>query len=261
VKDDRATVIRQYLFANGHSAVQDIADAVGASLATVRRDLMELEADGAIERTHGGARIAGRVATELAFGLRESHQIAQKRAIADAAYDRLVPGTALFLDAGTTVLQLARRMRLDPMPLTVFTNCLPVAQILMDVAPIKVTLLGGSLRAENASMVGALAEDMLERLWFSQLFLGAGAIAEDGSVTSVDEQEARLNARMMERTDQVLVLADAGKFGQRLTYRVGRLRPPVEIITDSALGAEWTGRLAAFGVPVTRAAPAARAVA
>jgi DeoR/GlpR family transcriptional regulator of sugar metabolism len=261
VKDDRATLIRQFLFAHGHSAVQDIADAVGASLATVRRDLMDLEADGAIERTHGGARIAGRVATELAFGLRESRQIAQKRAIADAAYDRLVPDTALFLDAGTTVLQLARRMRLDPLPLTVFTNCLPVAQILMDVAAIRVTLLGGSLRAENASMVGALAEDMLERLWFSQLFLGAGAIADDGSVTSVDEQEARLNARMIGRAEHVLLLADASKFGQRLTYRVDRLRPPVEVITDSGLGAEWTGRLAGFGVPVTRAAPAARAVA
>lgn len=247
VKDDRSTLIRQYLFAQGYSAVQDIADAVGASLATVRRDLLELESEGVIERTHGGARIAERVGVELAFEVRESHQIGQKRAIGDAAYDRLMPGSSVFLDAGTTVLQLARRIRLDPIALTVFTNCLPVAQTLMNVTAVKVVLLGGALRAENASMVGALAEEMLEHLWFSQLFLGAGAIASDGTISSLDEQEARLNSRMMARAEQVYLLADATKFGQRLTYRVGQLRAGMAVISDPGLSPDWNDRIAGFG--------------
>jgi DeoR/GlpR family transcriptional regulator of sugar metabolism len=81
----------------------------------------------------------------------------------------------VFLDAGTTVLQLARRLRLHPLPLHIFTNCLPVAQILMTVPDISVTLLGGILRPQNASMVGMLAEEARDRLWFDQLFLGAGS--------------------------------------------------------------------------------------
>jgi DeoR family fructose operon transcriptional repressor len=261
MREDRSTQIRQYLFAHGHSTVQEIASAVGASLATIRRDLMEMEAEGQIARTHGGARIADGAGTELAFAVREKRQIEQKRAIAEAAYALLRPGSAIFLDAGTTVLQLARRIRLDPMPLQVFTNCLPVAQMLIDVRALRVTLLGGTLRSENASMVGPMAEAALDRLWVTQLFLGAGAIAGDGMIASVDEGEARLNACMIARAEEVLLLADSSKFGQWLTYGIGRLAPPMRVLTDASLPHGWDERLAGWGVPLQRAAvgPAAAA--
>lgn len=113
------------------------------------------------------------------------------------------------------MLQLARRLRLNPLPLRVFTNCLPVAQVLMGAPEISVTLLGGSLRRENASMVGMLAEAALERLWFDQLFLGVGAIAADGTISSADEQEARINALMLNRTTAAVILTDADKFDRR----------------------------------------------
>jgi DeoR/GlpR family transcriptional regulator of sugar metabolism len=254
MRDDRPSLILQYLFAHGHSTVQDIADAVGASLVTVRRDLIEMEALGRIARTHGGARIAEGPVRELAFSLRESRQIEQKRAIAEAAYANLTPGASVFLDAGTTVLQLARRIRMAPLPLLVFTNCLPVAQLLIDLAPVKVTLLGGTLRPENASMVGPLAEAALERLWFSHLFLGAGAIGPEGMMSSADEAEARLNQAMLARAEAVTVLADVTKFGARLTYGVAPLAPPMALISDAGLGAEWDDRLQALGVRLIRAA-------
>ena len=90
------------------------------------------------------------------------------------AFGLLRPETSVFLDAGTTVLQLARR--LNPMPLGVFTNCLPVAHVLWGAPEVHVTLLGGSLRRETAAMVGMLTEAALEHLWFDQLFLGAATI-------------------------------------------------------------------------------------
>ncbi len=132
------------MFAKGFSSVGEIADAVGVSEPTVRRDLMELEATGVIVRSHGGARIAEGSGSEVAFEAREQINLPAKRAIGEAAYQMLRPDTAVFLDAGTTVLQLARRLRLNPMPLRVFTNCLPVAQVLMAVPGVSVTLLGGS---------------------------------------------------------------------------------------------------------------------
>lgn len=254
MRDDRPSLILQYLFSHGHSTVQDIADAVGASLVTVRRDLIEMEAAGRISRTHGGARIAEGPVRELAFAIRENRQIEAKRAIAEAAFARLVPGSSVFLDAGTTVLQLARRIRMSPMALQVFTNCLPVAQVLIDLAPVKVTLLGGALRAENASMVGPLAEAALDRLWFSHLFLGAGAIGPEGMMTSADEAEARLNQVMLSRADSVTVLADATKFGARLTYGVAPLGAPMALISDAGLGNDWDDRLQKLGVALIRAA-------
>ena len=108
MKDDRASAIRQHLYSAGHSSIQEIADAVGASPATIRRDLVALEMEGAITRTHGGARIAESAGVEVAFAARESHNLAAKRLIADAAFETIAPHSTVFLDAGTTVLQVAR---------------------------------------------------------------------------------------------------------------------------------------------------------
>jgi DeoR/GlpR family transcriptional regulator of sugar metabolism len=252
MKRDRAMAIRQHLFAQGYSSIADIARAVGASEPTVRRDLLVLEADGQILRDHGGAQIAEASGVEVAFERREQINLAAKRAIGEAAYALLRPETAVFLDAGTTVLQLARKLRLNPMPLRVFTNCLPVAQVLMPIAEITVTLLGGTLRPQNASMVGMLAEEALERLWFDQLFLGVGAVADDGSIYSADEQEARINARMMMRTAMPIVLADADKFGQRLTFRVAALNAGCHVVTEQRLPDGWAARLRKIGCQITQ---------
>lgn len=253
MKIDRATAIRQHLFAKGHSSIAEIAQAVGASEPTVRRDLLALEAEGQIVRTHGGAQIAEASGVEIAFESREQINLPFKRAIGAAAFGMLQPETSVFLDAGTTVLQLARRLRLNPVPLRVFTNCLPVAQVLMGASEVQVTLLGGALRRENASMVGMLAEAALERLWFDQLFLGAGAIGEDCGISSADEQEARINALMLTRTRAPVVLADADKFGRRLTYGVARLAEGARVVTDARLAPAWQARLAELGVAVSLA--------
>jgi DeoR family fructose operon transcriptional repressor len=254
MKGDRLSAIRQYLYNHGFSHIQAIADEVGASLATVRRDLLALEAQGAIVRTHGGARIADAVGIEVGFEQRERSNLAAKRAIADAAYDLLIPKSSVFLDAGTTVLQIARRLRLDPMPLSVFTNCVTVAQVLMDVSDIRITLIGGQLRPENASMVGPIAESALERLWFDQLFLGAGAIADDGWLYSLDDHEARANELMLARSSSKALLVDSSKFGRRLTYRVGPVSKDLHVITDDAISDEWRTRLRDIAAPVTEIA-------
>lgn len=253
MKIERAQAIRQFLFSKGPSSIDTIAQAVGASIPTLRRDLAQLEQQGVVVRTHGGARLADQFDVEVAFEQREAHALLAKRAIGDLAYDMLQPGSSVFLDSGTTVLQLARRIRVNPVPLNVFTNCLPAAQMLIDVTGVKVTLLGGQLRKENSSVVGPLAEEMLDRLWFKQLFLGAGAIAEDGIISSVDESEARLNSVMMSRAEQRILLADTGKFGQRLTYKVAPLSDMHAVVTDDTLPQEWTERIEAAGVDLRKA--------
>lgn len=253
MKTERAQAIRQFLFSNGSSPIAAIADAVGASIPTLRRDLIELEEEGVVIRTHGGARLADQFEVEVAFEQREAHALLAKRAIGDLAYDMLHPGSSIFLDSGTTVLQLARRIRVNPLPLNVFTNCLPAAQMLIDVTGVKVTLLGGQLRKENSSVVGPLAEEMLDRLWFKQLFLGAGAIADDGFLSSIDENEARLNSVMLSRAERRVLLADASKFGQRLTYKVAPLSDMHAVVTDDALIPDWAERIQAAGAELHRA--------
>jgi len=247
MKGDRISAIRQYLFKEGFSTVQQISEAVDASVATIRRDLLALESEKMIVRSHGGARIDESAEGEIAFAIREHNNLAAKRAIGDAAFEMIEPNSAIFLDAGTTVLQVARRIRLNPMPLSVFTNCLTVAQVLMGVLGLKVILIAGTLRAQNASVVGHFAADMLDRLWFDLVFLGAGSIAEDCCIYGVNEEEARLNEKMLSRTRRTVLLADSSKFGHRLTYKVEPLSADIRIITDTGLSPAWRQRVKQSG--------------
>lgn len=178
--------------------------------------------------------------------MREQTCIAAKRAIGLAAYEGLKPDMSVFLDAGTTVLQVARRIRMNPLPISVFTNCLAVAQVLTDIRDVQVTLLGGRLRSRNASVLGSLAESMLERLWFDQLFLGASTVG-DGCTYTMDEDEARLNEKMITWAARTTVLADASKFGPRATYQVTPLDERLDLITDDSLSAQWIEKLAQAG--------------
>ncbi len=235
----RAAEISAYLFDHGQTPVARLADALGASLATVRRNLAEMETQGLIHRLHGAAQLASGARAEAGFRLREDMNLGAKRAIALAAYGMIRPGQTLLLDAGTTVLQLARQIRIAPLSVTVVTNGLPVAQELADVAQVRLCLLGGHLRPGHLSVVGPLAEQMLGGLWVDQAFLGASAIAADGAISSFDADEARLNACMAQRAEQVAVLADHSKLDRRATYSVLTLAAPRMLITDRPVPASF----------------------
>src|SRR6476620_8885617 len=153
IKVERLDAIRSHLYTRGFSDIQSLAESVGASLATIRRDLQVLESAGAIDRVHGGARIAEGSSVEVAFQERAKPPLVAKRAIARAADAARVPHATIFLDARTTVLQLARLIRLNPLPLRIFTNGLSVAQEFLNVPNLEVVLIGGRMRSENASLV------------------------------------------------------------------------------------------------------------
>lgn len=248
MKVDRLNAIRQHLYANGPTSIGDLSKAVGASVATVHRDLQVLEQSGAIDRVHGGAQIAEGTTVEIDFEMREKQGLAAKRAIAAAAFPLIQPHSAIFLDSGTTVLQVARRLRLSTMPLSVFTNSLKVAQELFNVPKITVFVIGGYVRHENASLVGSQAEAAVRSLWFDVLLLGAGAITSDGRICTIDGGEASLNECMLARSSKQLILADSGKFGRTSTFTVGSVPTTATIVTDAGLSEEWQRRVSDWGV-------------
>lgn len=250
MKIDRQSAIREHLYRNGPMGIAELATATDASAATIRRDLQMLEQAGLITRTHGSAQIADATTLEVAFRVRETQNISAKRAIASTVASVITPGSSVFLDAGTTVLQFARHLRLNPMPLTVFTNGLMVAIELLNLPRVNVTVLGGQVRDENVSLVGPFAESMLDSIWLDVLLLGAGAISGDGRIYTYDVGEARVNARMIGRASRVVILADSSKFGQTATFAVASIPAGSMIVTDSGLSADWRARLSDMGAEV-----------
>jgi DeoR/GlpR family transcriptional regulator of sugar metabolism len=250
MKIDRHSAIREHLYRHGPTGIADLAHVTDASEATIRRDLQLLERAGEITRTHGGARIANATTIEVAFRVRETQNIAAKRAIAAAVAPMIAPNSSVFLDAGTTVLQVARHLRLNSIPIAAFTNGLMVALELLNLPKLNVTLLGGHLRNENASCVGPLAEAMLSSIWMDLLLLGAGAVSRDGRIYTADADEARLNARMLERASRVVILADSTKFGRTSTFVVSSIPPGSTVVTDRGITSDWRTRLADLGTNV-----------
>lgn len=244
MQPDRLTQIRHYLYRHGATGVNELAQIVDSSVATIRRDLQRLEEQGFVRRTHGGAEIVDSGGQEIGFEARESHCLRAKRAIAEAAYGHIRPHSSVFLDSGTTVLQLARRLRLEPMPLNVFTNSIAIVDALLDTPKLQISLLAGRIRNENRSIVGPLAERSIEALWFDQLFLGASAVLPDGGIATPDSDEASLNAAMIRHSTMQFLLMDSSKFGQHATFRVGKLEDVSHVVTDSGLAEDWIARLA-----------------
>lgn len=248
--EQRLKTIQEHLFARGVSSIEALVEVTRSSPATVRRDLSKLEQDGVIQRTHGGARLAESSSLELAFGVRERENIEVKRAIGRAAHALLKPGSTVLMDAGTTVLQLAKAVRLEPIPLTVITNGLALAQELVNLPEVSVILLGGSLRSDNLSSVGPYTEKLLSEFWCDQLFLGATAIDQSEHLATLDANEASLNRKMLERAKQRILLLDSSKFGHSAPYRVTSLQGITQIITDSRLAAAWSKRLNHLGIGI-----------
>jgi DeoR family fructose operon transcriptional repressor len=246
--EERLQRIQHLLFTQGPSSVGALAESTHSSEATIRRDLDRLEQLGLVERTRGGAKLAQTTGVEVAFQAREHQQVAHKRAIARTAYESLRPEGTVLLDAGTTVLQLARIIRLHPIPLTVITNSLAVAQELLGVNGINLYLLGGQMRTENLSSVGVYAEDALRRFWADQLFLGSNAVHPEQGLSSHDPQEASINRLMLERAETRYLLVDSSKFDSRAMHHVAPLSSLGCVVTDSRLPPRWRETLGQIGV-------------
>lgn len=231
---DRHSELLALLLANGQTPIQDIVDKLGASLATVRRDLIDLEKAGRVERLRGAARIANGSRNEVAFASREQHNLPAKRLIANRAAQFIEPSATVFLDSSTTVLQLARHIATSEIQTRVFTNSLSVALELAPFSHIEMTLIGGRIRSENMSSVGPLALKALDELWVDQLFLGATAIDDGARISSLDPDEAAVNARMISRAGHAYILADQSKLEAHSTHAVAQLNKNQTIISDGA---------------------------
>src|SRR6478752_2699507 len=124
---ERQHRIAEYLQTVEFAGLEEIARQVNASVSTVRRDLTKLELNGAIRRTHGGARITTPRSDEFTFTARDTHQLTEKEAIGKACAELILPNQSVILDAGTTVFHVARY--LEPKAPQIITNSLPIANL------------------------------------------------------------------------------------------------------------------------------------
>ncbi len=211
--------------------VSEMARILGASEASVRRDLVEMERRGLLRRVHGGAVAVGGIGDEPVFDDKTAMAVREKQRIAEAALAFVKNGDFIYLDGGSTVLALAR-MLTDRPRITVATNSLRVAQTFAASGP-RTILVGGELRRISQTFVGCLSRPLLEKIHFDTAFMGTVGVTTDG-MTTTDPAEADTKTLVMGRAARVILLADSRKIGAVSFVSAGALDLVDVIITDSA---------------------------
>lgn len=241
---ERRKKIIEKLDSDGSLLVSDIAATLGVTEVTVRNDLSLLEQRGLLTRFHGGAaRLVSRpgVAEPQPGGelsIAERYQLAAdpKKRIAMAAVTRVREGDTVILDSGSTTRVLAEQL-VEQDNITVITNNLPAALILMDNPSITVVVCGGTLRHKTVSLHGSIAEFALRGVSARVMFVGADGLDVENGITTFNEGYA-ISAAMAAVAEEVVVVTDASKFGRKGFNVVLPLAQIDTIITDDAASPE-----------------------
>lgn len=235
-------------------SVSDLSDTFGVSVATIRRDLADLQDRRLVTRTYGGAALQHRPRTELTMRERMSAHAEAKRAIGEAAAALIEDDDLIILDSGSTTEQIAAA--LGNRPVSVITNGLMVANQLVSEDQVGVTILGGALRGINATITGPDAESMLNRVHATYAFIGTDAIDPVRGLTSRTYAQARLKAAMMENAQRTYVVADSSKLGEHgLFHYWSELPDQWGLVTDDAADPEVLDELRSAGADSIILAP------
>jgi DeoR/GlpR family transcriptional regulator of sugar metabolism len=232
--DERQQRIAEIVGVRGRARIGELAEILGVTEPTIRKDLTALQAQGAVKRTHGGA-VAVRQVPERELSVREVTQRDAKLAIATTCLGLLQAGDSVFLDNGTTVGTVAEAIAanpsLAPRNLAVLTNAVPVAIALADAPGIEHVLLGGSLRRTTGSIVGALALNTLQRFAVSVAIISASGFSEAG-ISVASPAEAEVKAAVIDTAGRVIVAVDHTKVGNTDFARICELDAIDTLVTD-----------------------------
>ena len=255
----RQAHIVEQLRKSGFVSVAEVAAALAVSEMTIRRDLIDLETDGRLVRTHGGA-IAPEGSAVPAFDreepafeqrLRQNH--AAKEAIATEAMNLISPRQTVALDVGSSTFVLAARLSAFP-SIKVFTNSLRIATLLGRERR-DVYLPGGEVRGDEMSMCGPSAVAQFEQLWFDIAFIGASGLTKAGFF-DYSLEDSELKRVYLRRSSRKVLLCDSAKFNHLSLVQVAGLETIDLLITDHAPVGDLAHALAEANVEIRIARPA-----
>jgi DeoR family transcriptional regulator of aga operon len=230
---ERLTALLELLAERGRIEVEDIAEELAVSAATIRRDLDHLAEQQLLTRTRGGA-VAHAVSYDLPLRYKTARHADAKLRIARAAATLVDKGAVVGLNGGTTATEVARALvaRAD-LDLTIVTNALNIANELAVRQQIKLVVTGGVVRPQSYELIGPLARLIPEELTLDVTFLGVEQVDPKAGASARNEGEAAINRLLAERSGRVVVVADSSKLGGSAFVRICPTEQISGLITDS----------------------------
>ena len=246
---ERQKQILSLLTRQGRLSVNEIVEQFSISVATARRDLESLAAQGKAERVHGGVIAIEQAPPESPILERESEQADEKSRIGLAAAELVADKETVFLGSGTTVLEVARNLR-NRKNLTVITNSLPVLNALAGAEGVTVLCLGGMLRNSEMSFIGHITEQALSEVRADKVIIGTRGVSLEHGLTNDYLQETLTDRAIMKIGRDVIVVADHTKVNRVATALLAPLNSMQTFVTDSKADKKFVLALKRNGINV-----------
>lgn len=237
----------------GSADVTELAELLGVSGATVRRDLQHLNEMNLLRRTHGGAAV-GSVGLEVPVQYRTERSRPEKRAIAAAAAALVPEGAVVGMTGGTTATEIARLLA-ERGRVTIVTNAVNIAAELVLHKHVTLVVIGGNARSESYELVGPIAENTLADYHLDMSFLGVDGISSAQGCTTYDVLEAATDRAFARSSSETVVVADHSKIGKVTFAKICPLTDVGHLVTDRDAPEQELARIAEAGVRVTTARP------
>jgi DeoR/GlpR family transcriptional regulator of sugar metabolism len=232
---ERRARIGDLLLKQGAVRISDLRDLLRVSEVTIRADLDAMASEGLLQRDRGGAvPIASYSSMLMTFEQRAALNQDKKRRIGHAAAQLVSPGDNIIMDAGTTVLEMAKNLT-SVAPLTVVTHALNVATQVANSPDVRIILVGGELNRETISTLGSQTERNLDEVVVQKVFLGIHALELEAGATDTSLDAARVKQAMIRAARQVIMLVDSSKWDTVSFAKVIPLSSIQTIVTDSEL--------------------------
>lgn len=227
--NERVKSILDYLKQHKTASVEELAETLYVSPATIRRDLTEMQKLGQVERNHGGAVLVEN-ADEISIFIRLAKNAKEKEQTASLALAHLPEFSSVFIDNSSTCLALAERMNLAHK--TVVTNGLQVAMRLSQKDDVNLIMPGGEVHYNTNAVTGSMAVRALSSFRFDLMLCSCAALSGDGTYEhSLETMQLKKTA--FERSRRTILLADFTKFGQAATYRTMALADYSLIVSNT----------------------------
>jgi DeoR family fructose operon transcriptional repressor len=236
----------------GRVEVAALADSLGVTAETVRRDLTALERRGSLRRVHGGAIPVERLEVEPTLATRTGRLADTKRRIAARALDELPTGGTVILDGGSTTRAVAELLPPD-LDLTVITNNIAAAQVLSTHPGISLYVLGGRVRGTTGASVGDWATQALAGVVVDVALVGTNGLSVARGLTTPDQSEALVKRAMVAAARRCVVLTDSSKTGDDHLHRFADLADVDLVITDDDIDEDVVAEIRSAGPDVVTA--------
>jgi DeoR/GlpR family transcriptional regulator of sugar metabolism len=213
--DQRRNKIIEVITEKGTVTVNELTDLLNTSAATIRADLNQLEKQGLLIRTHGGAIQKDETEhMDKMYQIRERKFHDEKQRIANCALKYIQPGQCILLDASTTCFEVAKLLKDVKMKLTVVTSGIATAAMLKENPFLTVIIIGGIVRNSSNSVEGLLGEELLHKINVDILFTSGYAFNTKDGLSDFSYYEVELKRIMVEVSNRVIALLDHSKINK-----------------------------------------------